>query len=120
MPEFNGMYYDDYAEFQRDLDDRDDTYDPEFRDPDGYCEHGWYVGGCGADLMCGDCEMGISAAEARLVESQQRTRVVRERAETAGKLLAIMLMHGVSGMDAAHIAQESQWVNNPRSRYGRH
>jgi hypothetical protein len=23
---------------------------------DGYCKHGKYVGGCGADLMCGWCE----------------------------------------------------------------
>lgn len=24
----------------------------------GYCKHGNYVGGCGADYMCGACEMG--------------------------------------------------------------
>lgn len=24
----------------------------------GYCEHGIYVGGCGADYMCGWCENG--------------------------------------------------------------
>lgn len=24
----------------------------------GYCEHGVYVGGCGADYMCGWCESG--------------------------------------------------------------
>lgn len=27
-------------------------------DPRGYCVHGVYVGGCGADYMCGHCEMG--------------------------------------------------------------
>lgn len=27
-------------------------------DPRGYCKHGVYVGGCGADYMCGHCEMG--------------------------------------------------------------
>lgn len=27
-------------------------------DPNGYCVHGVYVGGCGADYMCGHCEMG--------------------------------------------------------------
>lgn len=26
---------------------------------DGRCEHGVYVGGCGADLMCGACEAGV-------------------------------------------------------------
>lgn len=25
---------------------------------DGHCEHGVYVGGCGADYMCGACEDG--------------------------------------------------------------
>ena len=25
---------------------------------DGYCIHGVYVGGCGIDWMCGNCEMG--------------------------------------------------------------
>jgi len=29
----------------------------------GYCPHGTYVGGCGIDWMCHDCEMGISDAE---------------------------------------------------------
>ncbi len=26
--------------------------------PGDTCRHGMYVGGCGADLMCGACEMG--------------------------------------------------------------
>ena len=26
--------------------------------PGDVCRHGVYVGGCGADLMCGRCEMG--------------------------------------------------------------
>ena len=26
--------------------------------PGDVCEHGRYVGGCGADLMCSACEMG--------------------------------------------------------------
>jgi hypothetical protein len=39
-------------------DDRDDTYDPEFRMPDHYCKHGNYIGPpSGADIMCGACEM---------------------------------------------------------------
>jgi len=25
---------------------------------DGYCEHGVYVGGCGIDYICGQCESG--------------------------------------------------------------
>lgn len=28
------------------------------RDPDGYCPHGVYTGGCGIDWMCGRCEDG--------------------------------------------------------------
>lgn len=28
--------------------------------PGDVCEHGVYVGGCGADYMCGPCEMGYS------------------------------------------------------------
>lgn len=24
--------------------------------PNGYCKHGCYVGGCGVDNMCGECE----------------------------------------------------------------
>ena len=28
------------------------------RDPRGYCKHGVYVGGCGIDWMCGQCENG--------------------------------------------------------------
>jgi hypothetical protein len=61
------------------IDDRDDTYDPEFRDPDGYCEHGRYVGGCGADLMCFDCEMGISAAERAEINRAEVRRKTQRR-----------------------------------------
>src|SRR6476661_9235203 len=32
-------------------------------DPRGYCKHGVYVGGCGADYMCGHCEMGEDTLE---------------------------------------------------------
>ena len=67
------MTYDDLIS---EMDDRDDSNDPEFRDHDGYCEHGTYVGGCGIDWMCGWCEDGISAAEAIEIETGL---AVRER-----------------------------------------
>lgn len=35
-----------------------DPQDDGARDPDGYCPHGVYVGGCGIDWMCGACECG--------------------------------------------------------------
>jgi hypothetical protein len=35
-----------------------DPQDDGARDPDGYCKHGVYVGGCGIDWMCGACECG--------------------------------------------------------------
>jgi len=101
-------------------DDRDDTYDPEFRDPGGYCPHGTYVGGCGADLMCSWCEDGISAPEARRIVTAQRTREIRARAERAARLLHDLLRHGMGGTDAAYFTQESSRVANPLSRYGRH
>lgn len=43
---------------------------------DGYCEHGTYVGGCGADYMCHFCEMGYSRAEYQCtLNSRLRNRV---------------------------------------------
>ena len=101
-------------------DDRDDTYDPEFRDPDGYCVHGTYVGGCGADLMCSWCEDGISLAEAKRIVAREKLAGIRERADRAATLLAKLLMHGMGGIDAAYFAETSSYVGNPLSRYGRH
>jgi hypothetical protein len=109
--------YDDYLEM---ADDRDDTYDPEFRDPEGYCPHGKYVGGMGADLMCDWCESGISVEEAKRIVAMERTRATRERAENAAKLLNGLLTHGMGGVHAAHFAQESSYIGNPLTRYGRH
>ena len=42
--------------------------------PYPYCPHGVYVGGCGADYMCGYCEMGyeLTEEEARSYEQAQR------------------------------------------------
>jgi hypothetical protein len=88
-------YYDSYAEFQRDLDDRDDTYDPEFREPDGYCVHGQYVGGCGADLMCSWCEDGYSLAEAKAIVAAEAARKVRERTQRRLKCRLALASHGV-------------------------
>lgn len=112
------MTYDDIME---DLaNDRDDTYDPEFRDPEGYCEHGTYVGGCGADLMCQWCEDGISLAEARRIVTAERTRKTRETAERTAKFINDLLVHGMGGIDVYTFAQDSSFVGNPLSRYGRH
>lgn len=117
--------YDDefmtYDDIMQDLaNDRDDSNDPEFRDDDGYCEHGQYVGGCGPDFMCGDCEMGISAAERREINRQQRLRKVRKEASRAEKILNDLLkMRECDGTLAAHMAELSSNVNCPASRYGR-
>lgn len=70
------------------MDDRDDSNDPEFRDPDGYCEHGVYVGGCGIDWMCQWCEDGISLAEARRIVAAQRKRI---QVEAARRRLALRM-----------------------------
>ena len=101
-------------------DDRDDSNDAEFRNPDGYCVHGTYVGGCGIDLMCQWCEDGISVTEARRILAAERLAGVRERAQQAEKLLAALIGHGMAGIDAAHFAQETSYVINPQGRYGRH
>lgn len=101
-------------------DDRDDTYDPEFRDPDGYCEHGRYVGGCGADLMCEWCESGISATEAKRIVTAERTRAIREKANRAARLLNDLLkIPECGGILAAEMSERSSNVSNPESRYGR-
>lgn len=110
-----------YDEIMADLaNDRDDSNDLEFRDPDGYCEHGTYVGGCGIDWLCQWCEDGISLTEARRIVAAERLRATRERAGRAAQLLAVLLTHGVSGIDAASYAQDSSHVGNPLTRYGRH
>lgn len=114
-------YYTDYAEFQRDLDDRDDTYDPEFRQESDYCIHGTYIGPpSGADFLCGYCEDGISLAEFRAIGRRQKLAGIRERAERAQAFLNVLLSHGVSGIIAAEYAENSSHVGNPLSRYGRH
>jgi hypothetical protein len=113
-------YYDVYGPGGM-ADDRDDTYDPEFRQEIDYCIHGTYIGPpSGADILCGYCEDGISLAEFRAMGKRQRLAGIRERAERAGKLLNALLIHRMSGMDAAYFAQESSHVGNPLSRYGRH
>src|ERR1700756_2812283 len=119
------MSYDDdfatYDDIMQDLaNDRDDTYDAEFNDPNGYCEHGKYVGGCGADLMCGLCEDGISMAEWRQIESRRRTRETREKAAIAEKLMNdLLLIRECTGTFAAEMTERSSNINNPESRYGR-
>ena len=119
-------HYSDYyshEDLMSDMDDRDDSNDPEFRDPAGYCEHGKYVGGCGIDWMCGWCEDGVSAAEAERISRDSRTHATRVAAERAADVLNTLLSHHgtvIGGIDAAHLAQESSYTLNPASRYGRH
>jgi hypothetical protein len=123
-PQGGTVYYDSYAEFQADLDDRDDTYDPEFRDHEGYCPHGKYVGGCGADLMCGWCEDGISVSEAKRIITMERTRTVREAATQCQNFLNVLLSkHGteVGGIEIYELSQRCPYpARNPLTRYGRH
>jgi hypothetical protein len=102
-----------------DRDDRNDRPTQSYYDGD-FCEHGVYVGGCGIDWMCSWCEDGISAAEAKRIVTAQRTRETRERADRAALLLAKLLQHGVSGSDAQKFTQESSYIGNPLTRYGRH
>ena len=102
------------------MDDRDDSNDPQYREPDGYCEHGKYVGGCGVDWMCRWCEDGISRAEWLALGRAERLASVREQASRAERLLAYLLANGMGGIIAARLAQDSSYVCNPRTRYGRH
>jgi hypothetical protein len=36
-----------------------------------YCVHGKYVGGCGADYMCGECEMGEEPTAEQIAEHEK-------------------------------------------------
>lgn len=45
---------------------------------DGYCVHGVYVGGCGADWMCGWCEDGtVSDADYFAYVQREANRKIR-------------------------------------------
>lgn len=122
------MSYDEFATYDDIMQDLandqypDDGYsDLEFRDYEsGYCPHGKYVGGCGADIMCSWCEDGISPAEANRIVAMQRTREIREKAERAQKLLNDLLrIPECGGIFAAEMTERSSNINNPESRYGR-
>lgn len=110
-----------YQEYQEMLDDRDDRDDiPQNPDESDLCPHGKYVGGCGIDHMCYWCEMGISAEEAQEIYNQRKLDKVRSNADNAAFLLANLLQYGVTGMKAARFTQDSTFVGNPLTRYGRH
>jgi hypothetical protein len=47
-------------------------------------------------------------------------RAVRERAWNAANLLNALLTLGHPGGEAARLAQESSYIGNPPTRYGRH
>lgn len=103
-------------------DDRDDTYDPEFRQDTDYCEpHGTYIGPPGgADIMCMDCELGISADEAREIWTERKTRKVRGVGNACHKAIGLLLSSGIGGIKVADYVQDTNYTGNPRSRYGRH
>jgi hypothetical protein len=118
---YNGA--EEYDALMEMMDDRDDSTDYEYREPAGYCPHGYYVGGCGADYMCQHCEDGVSVEEAASIARMGRTRAIRTRAETSEQMLALLLAkHGaeVGGIIIAKLVQDSTYIANPPSRYGRH
>lgn len=43
----------------------------------GYCRHGVYVGGCGADYMCGACENG-EHWQSSMFSKSERVNLARE------------------------------------------
>ena len=110
--------YDDIMEMMDDRDDRDDI--PLYADESDYCPHGMYVGGCGIDWMCSWCESGISAEEMHDIINERKLTKIRSNADNAAFLLANFLQYGISGMKAARFAQDSTFVGNPLTRYGRH
>lgn len=119
MSHYSDFY--SYEDLMADMDDRDDSSDPEFRDPDGYCPHGTYVGGCGIDWMCQWCEDGISVAEMHRIYTARKTREIRNNAADAERILNDLLTlpgHCI-GILAAHMAERSSNINNPENRYGR-
>jgi hypothetical protein len=128
MSEDQFATYDDYLSMADDRDDRDDI--PSHGDASDYCPHGMYVGGCGIDRMCPWCEDGTSVSEARRIVARERLVKIRERADNAARALNTLLkarhvdddgtVHIVKGSDAQYLAQQTSYIGNPLSRYGRH
>lgn len=77
---------------------------------DGRCKHGTYVGGCGADYMCGWCEDGTPDVE--YVEYCRQNRVCtlsqRNWKHIAPKLTAAMLEAGSNPIGDRYIIQMYQ------------
>ena len=74
---------------------------------DGYCRHGVYTGGCGADYMCGRCEDGathrddLDAAMRKhptyrisIDDPSATPRGIYHRAELVHNLARIVATHG--------------------------
>lgn len=102
--------------------EREENQPAQYGADSDFCEHGTYVGGCGIDWMCGDCELGISAAEARQIETQRRTRIIREKSEEQQLMISRLLSHGhIQGRILLDILEvDNKYVRNPLNRYGRH
>ena len=100
--------------------DREEDQPAAYGPEDDFCEHGTYVGGCGIDWMCGDCEAGISAAERRAIGAYDRLSKIRKQASQAERLLdALLRMPECGGIMAAEMTERASNVNNPAARYGR-
>lgn len=46
-----------------------------------YCVHGVYVGGCGADYMCGACEMGDDVTAEQRAEYEADREAWEDRSD---------------------------------------
>jgi hypothetical protein len=70
-----------------------------------YCVHGTYVGGCGADYMCGACEMGDEPLTLREVREAARSVYVREAERAAAYSPEYVAGTGVQ-------AEMARWIVN--------
>lgn len=75
---------------------------------DGYCHHGVYVGGCGIDYMCHNCESGYSNYEVALMAAWEEAR--RIRTYHAHKLFETVLGSHMEVFDYMDKVQTQQFV----------
>jgi hypothetical protein len=74
----------------------------------GYCEHGWYVGGCGVDWMCPWCEDGISRQEFLQILKDDALYKIRNRARNVQMFITISLSMGYGGIETMEMARNIQ------------
>lgn len=72
---------------------------PRFHREPGYCKHGVYVGGCGIDWMCGECEFGDDPHW----RDDYRWKRPWYEIRTASGL--VVVERGVHGLSAARLMQ---------------